>query len=43
MMLLVLLNLVLMYSYWLGYVAIDYMTWGKLMKVPGDLERSFWK
>jgi hypothetical protein len=40
---LVLLNVVLMYSYWQGYIAIDKMTWSKLMQVPGLLEHSFRK
>jgi hypothetical protein len=37
---LALLNLVLMYSYWRGYVTIDDMTWSKLIQVPGLLEHG---
>ncbi len=33
----VLLNLILMYSYWRGYVLFDNMTWDLLLQVPGHL------
>jgi Dolichyl-phosphate-mannose-protein mannosyltransferase len=34
---LMLLNIALMYSYWRGYIAFDNMTWHKLTLVPRDL------
>lgn len=38
--LLAVLNVTLMYSYWHGYIAIDHMNWNMLTKVPSRLQHG---